>query len=85
MNPTCCCLLYNSVFSSSFVLGGGMSPASNSPHSPFPTQIAVPPPPPTDAVVTAGPLPTTDRQTSRSLVITRPAGEGIIVFVNIMC
>ena len=36
-------------------------------------------------VTAAGPLLTTDRQTSRSVVITHPAGKGIIVFVNIMC
>ena len=53
---------------------GAMAPASTPPHIPSLHSVAA-----------AGPLPTTDRQSSRSLVITHPAGKGIIVFVNIMC
>ena len=53
---------------------GAMAPASTPPHIPFLHSVAA-----------AGPLLTTERQTSRSLVITHPAGKGIIVFVNIMC
>ena len=67
------------------VLGGAMAPASIPLHSPSPAQTAVPPPPPPGGVAAAGPLLTTDRQTSRSLVITHPAGKGMIVFVNILC
>ena len=65
------------------VLGGGMAPASNPLPSPSPAQTAVPPPPPPGGVAAAGPLLTTDRQTSHSLVITHPAGKGIIVFINL--
>ena len=60
------------------VLGGATAPASNPLHSPSPAQTAVPPPPPPGGVAPAGPLLATDRQTSRSLEITHPAGKGII-------
>ena len=67
------------------VLGGAMAPAANPLHPPSPAQTAVPPPPPPCGVAAVGPLLTTDRQTSRSLEMTHPAGKGIIVFINIMC
>jgi len=58
------------------VLGGhgAMAPTSTPPHIPS-----------LHFITAAGPLHTTGRQTSPSLVITHPAGKGIIVFVNIMC
>ena len=64
------------------VLGDAMAAASNPTHPPPPTQPAVPPPPSPGGVAAAGPLPTTNRQTNHSHVITHPAGKGIIVFVN---
>ena len=76
MQPVSWLSLYYIQCSLFCVLGGhgAMAPATTPPHIPSLHSVAA-----------AVPLPTTDRQSSRSLVITHPAGKGIIVFVNIMC